>query len=505
MDIFSFASDRESDDDATPAANQSQKKNPQDDVTDSSPLSLSDSPPHPPPPPPLTSRAKSKSKPAPKRKRSAATPTAAPASGKNARRQEAAQARSWTDDSDEDQVSSYSEAESDHDGRSSAGLSSGGSDDEVVSLSPGPAGPKRAKKGKADRSKWKRNSRATKPIADIGPCSCVNQCWKKDCFRSAKRLKLRADFVTKGRSQQQSFLASLIDVVRRKARAKAMSVRRRRARAFESVCHLPGSNGARPRVCKHMLKWVFGVQDTRLRNLCNKKISNGDVTADGRGSHGKQKTTTEGTELRIDDHLRSFPTEESHYTLKNDQKKFLNSELSVKIMYRLFLKKHEASVYKSMFEAVVLELDSDDEQPDNPAEAGASELKPVVTYQRYLDHFNKMELQFEKLASDTCSACDKAKLLISQCEGPEEKARLKQAHKAHLELADKSYEMRTQHQAKAFGKGGTSATGSDLPLPFNSESGIEYLVADFGGNVQLPKLAVGESFYLRKLRYICKL
>jgi hypothetical protein len=244
-----------------------------------------------------------------------------------------------------------------------------------------------------------------------------------------------------------------------------------------------------------MMKWVFGVQDTRLRNICKAKISNGDVTADGRGAHGKQKTTTPDTEKRIDNHLKSFPTEGSHYTLGSTQE-FLDSELTGHRMWRLYLKKHEPCVYRSMFEAIV---DSDDEpegQQEKPDEEDGG-LKPVVTYQRYLDHFNEMGLQFAKLASDTCSSCDKAKLGIEAAEG-QEKERLEEEHKAHLQLADKSYALRTRDQARAFGKGQSKA--SDVPLPFNSVGGIEYLVADFGGNVQLPKLAVGESFYLRKLR-----
>ena len=249
--------------------------------------------------------------------------------------------------------------------------------------------------------------------------------------------------------------------------------------------HLPGPNGSRPRVCKHFFKWVFGVQDTRLRNICKAKISNGDVAADARGKHGKQKRTSPDIEKRIDDHLKSFPTEGSHYTLNSTQK-FLDSELTVHRMWRLYLKKHEPCIYQSMFKAA-----SDDDKPEEEDE----ELKPVVTYQRYLDHFNRSGLQIAALASDTCSSCDKAKLGIEAAEG-EEKVRLEAEHKAHLQLADKSYALRTRDQTRAFGKGETKA--SDVPLPFNSVGGIEYLVADFGGNVQLPKLAVGESFYLRK-------
>ena len=76
------------------------------------------------------------------------------------------------------------------------------------------------------------------------------------------------------------------------------------------------------------------------------------MTADGRGAHGKQKTTTPDIEKRIDDHLKSFPTEGSHYTLGSTQE-FLDSELTGHRMWRLYLKLHEPCVYRSMFEAVM--------------------------------------------------------------------------------------------------------------------------------------------------------
>jgi hypothetical protein len=265
------------------------------------------------------------------------------------------------------------------------------------------------------------------------------------------------------------------------------------------------------RVCKHHFKWVLRVQDTRLRNLGQARIGNGDVTADGRGAHGKQKTTTAETEQRIDDHLRSFPTEGSHYTLQNEQQ-YLDAALTASKMWHLYLKKHEPAAYQSLFEPVE-DLDEDEDEDEDmdsdaategrkkamakPGGGGGEDPKPVVTYQRYLNHFHRLGLQIQKLASDTCSACDKAQLRIAESEDGEGKEQLQSAHTAHLELADKSYALRSRDQAKSFER---ETKAADMPLPFQSVPGVEYLVADFGGNIQLPKLAVGESFYLRKLR-----
>jgi hypothetical protein len=115
----------------------------------------------------------------------------------------------------------------------------------------------RAKKGHADPSQWKRNSRKRKTPKDIGPCICANGCFTK--IRSSQRTTLRRDFEALSRSEQQIHMAGLVEVKKRKHISAAMSVRRRRAREFESVYHLK-SGGQLMRVCKHAFKSILGVQ-----------------------------------------------------------------------------------------------------------------------------------------------------------------------------------------------------------------------------------------------------
>jgi hypothetical protein len=115
----------------------------------------------------------------------------------------------------------------------------------------------RAKKGHADPSQWKRNSRKRKTPKDIGPCICANGCFTK--IRSSQRATLRRDFEALSRSEQQIHMAGLVEVKKRKHISAAMSVRRRRAREFESVYHLK-SGGQLMRVCKHAFKSILGVQ-----------------------------------------------------------------------------------------------------------------------------------------------------------------------------------------------------------------------------------------------------
>ena len=75
------------------------------------------------------------------------------------------------------------------------------------------ASPKRAKKGKADQSKWKRNNRVKRAVTDIGPCACVGKCFKSPAFSAAKRLKIREGFQAMVRKEQHTYLSGLVDTV----------------------------------------------------------------------------------------------------------------------------------------------------------------------------------------------------------------------------------------------------------------------------------------------------
>jgi hypothetical protein len=183
----------------------------------------------------------------------------------------------------------------------------------------------RVRNRKADPSTWKRNNRAKRPRKEQGPCSCPGKCFT--LFKASDRDTMRSGFDAKSRSEQQVFMAGLIDVQKRKARMVALSVRRRRAREFEATYNLL-KGPTRTRVCKDAFKSILGVQDTRLKNL-NRKVLSGDaVEQDARGKHGKQRRVEADIPVQIDAHIRSFPTEASHYCL-NKTEEFLDSELSV--------------------------------------------------------------------------------------------------------------------------------------------------------------------------------
>ena len=108
--------------------------------------------------------------------------------------------------------------------------------------------------------------------------------------------------------------------------------------------------------------------------------------------------------------------------------------------------------------------------------------------------FNETGLQIGGLKVDSCGVCDGFQLKI---QAAEEKAGLTQEHEAHLKIADDSYAKRKKDQAVALE---VDVDEKELPLEYRSVAGTETISSDFMGNICLPKLSAGETYYMRKLR-----
>jgi hypothetical protein len=257
------------------------------------------------------------------------------------------------------------------------------------------------------------------------------------------------------------------------------------------VYFIEHSHGERTRVCKHACKSIFGVQDTRLRNLA-RKIVNKDrnLTTDGRGKHGNQVKIDTAIPEQVKAHIAKFPTEASHYC-PNSEKRFLDSELSVQKMYFLYLEDYEPAVHATMFQA----SESSEEAKEGDEHA---DCKPACTYQRYLAIFNEhFNLQFGKISVDTCGLCDRLQSPIKSAAPGDERKELEQQHQQHLSQADMSYKMRTRDQEMSIED---ETKKSSLPMPLRIVRGTEVISCHYMSNTCLPKLSCGESWYLRKLR-----
>lgn len=139
-------------------------------------------------------------------------------------------------------------------------------------------------------------------------------------------------------NKQQQYLLRLIHpqlIKRRRYGTYDHPSESRRQHSFAYFLLLRG--GSEVRICLKTFCDTFGVTPRRVQ-LCGEKILKGDmVGSDKRGGARKNAENIEWSE-KIIQHIKSFPTYESHYSRKkNPNKLFLSPDLNVCRMYRHFL------------------------------------------------------------------------------------------------------------------------------------------------------------------------
>ncbi|GBO38214.1 hypothetical protein AVEN_25235-1 [Araneus ventricosus] len=100
------------------------------------------------------------------------------------------------------------------------------------------------------------------------------------------------------------------------------------------------------RVCKTALAAIFSIGRGKIDHIQKLiKTVHSVSPLDGRGKHmNRPHKITSDVVSYIEDHIRSFPCEESHYSrTKNIHKKYLSPLLSLKKMYDLYLSEVNAN------------------------------------------------------------------------------------------------------------------------------------------------------------------
>ena len=107
----------------------------------------------------------------------------------------------------------------------------------------------------------------------------------------------------------------------------------------------------------------------------------GAVPEDGRGKHGNRPNRIPSEIVdRIDTHIKGFPRETSHYSLSTAADRFLDPELSVRIMWKLYLDMYEPHTVPPPDEAGEDERRADAAPLSKLADAARQQRKPQVTY-----------------------------------------------------------------------------------------------------------------------------
>lgn len=181
-------------------------------------------------------------------------------------------------------------------------------------------------------------------------------------------LKTLNDFETK--TEQDVFLQGLLtktDVQRKRPRTD--NPKSRACNALYSVL----CDGTKHKVCKKAFLSLYGVSEKRIRCLLSLLVV-GQTPKENRGKsvNSRVKAVPGVIVEKVHEHIMSFPVKEARYANRNI--KYLNAELTVKIMHSLFCAK-----YKEI----------------------------NVTYGFYLKYFNEnFGYAFGRPQKDVCATCE---------------------------------------------------------------------------------------------------
>lgn len=156
-------------------------------------------------------------------------------------------------------------------------------------------------------------------------------------------------------------------------------------------------------VCKLGLLKTLQINECRL-SVALKKYKYSDTFADGRGQTTGGKNFLKPSKVReVISHISSFPKYVSHYTRSETNSKFLNSNLNLSRMYRLYKRKFK----------------------NNPV--SKSSYKKIF--------YRRFNLRFKSPKKDTCKKCDIYKAKIQSAD-EDTRQFLEDWHNNHLNQAE---------------------------------------------------------------------
>lgn len=196
------------------------------------------------------------------------------------------------------------------------------------------------------------------------------------------------------------------------------------------------------RVCKTALTALFMVGRGKIDHL-QKSLKAGNIVPppDCRGKHmNRPHRLAPHVSEYIESHIRTFPSELSHYSRnKNIHKEYLSPLLSIKKMYELYL----------------AEVNRD----DKPEDFKVAEC----TYRHIFS--TKFNLSFGHPRSDTCSTCE-----------------LGEVDESHVLSYRQAFDLQKSDRESS-----------------KLKSDVAYVTVDLQQTMPLPKLSVSKAFYLRQM------
>ncbi|XP_072397900.1 uncharacterized protein [Diabrotica undecimpunctata] len=252
-------------------------------------------------------------------------------------------------------------------------------------------------------------------------------------------------------NEQGSYLMGLLQVLPIQRRRNGSSGDSSESRRQCTVAFfVPDGKGNVKIVCKKTFLEIFAISPQKITTLVRRKKEGHTTFKDKRGGVRKFKYTLHDRQM-VNNHINSFPRDESHYSRSKSEKEYLSPDLNVNKLYNSFKIKH----------------------PDS-----------TTTYKFYRKVFMKdfPNLSFRKPRVDTCKTCD---LLFLRGKDKD----LSISRKAKNEL--KLHHRKTDKALNVFQEDSTSSTlpGSDTCT----------ITMDLQKVFSLPKLTHSSMYYSRQL------
>ncbi|KAK3915284.1 Lon protease [Frankliniella fusca] len=282
--------------------------------------------------------------------------------------------------------------------------------------------------------------------------ACAPTCRKKCSVKVSPEVRLSSFqkyYGLKDKSLQWHMLSKLIKSVPVKQRKVVNEDRDVPYRKNSYEYYLPDSDGSLIPVCQPMFLNTFDISVTVVKTAMLKN------SPDKRGRHAKPKKRLPPELINnVKEHIKQYPTVESHYCREVSRKQYLDECLSTAKMHRMYLLERG-------------------EQPF------------TANLRQYRDIFNTcFNLSFFKPKKDQCALC-----VEWERSSPEAKEKENEQYQKHIENKKVARELKKADKLRSLNEEAKVATGKN----------IRVITMDLQKVLYCPKSEVGEFFYKRKL------
>ena len=218
----------------------------------------------------------------------------------------------------------------------------------------------------------------------------------------------------------------------------------------------------RIRVCRDFFQKTIGIGKEAVETALKGKNDNGEfVGVDGRG-RASSSNKTGITEIEaVRSHIESFPKIESHYCRASTNRHYLDSQLNIKKMYKLYIEKCEKN------------------------EEGFENVKKVhfqIYRKLFCDNFN---ISFFKPKKDKCTTCEGFKNVQTTTgmeNENEDNIMRQQDYQAHLQRKTEMRTLKTEAKKRA-----------------TKDNTFHFATFDLQAILQLPCADASPMYYKRKI------